>query len=223
MRKFLYVAMLVAAPAIAPLSAGESGAGEAIPAELREFFSGIETIRGGFRQVLFDARGEAVEASAGELAIAKPGRFRWHYTDPYEQLIVADGEHIWLYDVDLEQVTVREQTDSLSQSPAMLLGGDRTALDGFRYLGSYSRDGDDWLRLEPVAPESDFRYVSLAFAGGELEKMELADALGQVTRIEFSTLEYNEPLDAALFSFEPPPGVDVIGAGGLPEAPAGGE
>ncbi|WP_405244180.1 outer membrane lipoprotein chaperone LolA [Lentisalinibacter salinarum] len=182
-----------------------------VPAELRRFFAGIDTIRGEFRQVLFDTRGEAVERSAGEFAILKPGRFRWEYTEPYEQLIVADGENIWLYDADFEQVTVREQTDSLSQSPAMLLGGDAAALEAFRYLGSYSRDGRDWLRLEPVAPESDFRAVSLSFAGGELEMMELTDALGQVTRIEFTELATNDSLDAALFTFEPPPGVDVIG------------
>jgi len=181
------------------------------PAQLRRFFADIDTIRGEFRQVLFDTRGEAVERSAGEFAILKPGRFRWEYTEPYEQLIVADGENIWLYDADFEQVTVREQTGSLSQSPAMLLGGDAGALEAFRYLGSYSRDGRDWLRLEPLAPESDFRAVSLSFAGGRLEMMELTDALGQVTRIEFTELVTNESLDAALFTFEPPPGVDVIG------------
>ncbi|WP_405238900.1 outer membrane lipoprotein chaperone LolA [Lentisalinibacter orientalis] len=184
-----------------------------VPAQLRQFFADIDTIRGEFRQVLFDTRGEAVERSAGEFAILKPGRFRWEYTEPYEQLIVANGDKIWLYDADFEQVTVREQTDSLSQSPAMLLGGDAAALEAFRYLGSYSRDGRDWLRLEPVAPESDFRAVSLSFAGGELEMMELTDALGQVTRIEFTELVTNDSLDAALFTFEPPPGVDVIGVG----------
>lgn len=182
-----------------------------VPAELRRFFADIDTIRGEFRQVLFDTRGEAVERSAGEFAILKPGRFRWEYTEPYEQLIVADGENIWLYDADFEQVTVREQTDSLSQSPAMLLGGDAGALEAFRYLGAYGRDGRDWLRLEPAAPESDFRAVSLSFAGGKLEMMELIDALGQVTRIEFTELVTNDSLDAALFTFEPPPGVDVIG------------
>ncbi|WP_405220240.1 outer membrane lipoprotein chaperone LolA [Lentisalinibacter sediminis] len=182
-----------------------------VPAQLRRFFADIDTIRGEFRQVLFDTRGEAVERSAGEFAILKPGRFRWEYTEPYEQLIVADGENIWLYDADFEQVTVREQTDSLSQSPAMLLGGDAGALEAFRYLGSYSHDDRDWLRLEPVAPESDFRAVSLSFAGGELEMMELTDALGQVTRIEFTELVMNESLEAALFTFEPPAGVDIIG------------
>ncbi len=191
----------------------DPGADRRVPGELRDFFADIDTIRGGFRQVLFDSRGEAVERSAGEFAILKPGRFRWEYTEPYEQLIVADGENIWLYDADFEQVTVREQTNSLSQSPAMLLGGDAGALEAFRYLGSYTRDGRDWLRLEPVAPESDFRAVSLSFTGGELEMMELTDALGQVTRIEFTELVTNDSLDAALFTFEPPPGVDVIGVG----------
>lgn len=198
----------------------------AVPAELQEFFAGIDTIRGEFRQVLFDTRGQAVERSAGEFAILKPGRFRWHYTEPYEQLIVADGDNIWLYDQDFEQVTVREQTDSLSQSPAMLLGGAADALDAFRYLGSYSQDGRDWLRLEPATPESDFRAVDLSFAGGELELMELTDALGQVTRIEFTELVMNEPLDDALFTFTPPPGVDVIGVGepsAAARAPAGNE
>jgi outer membrane lipoprotein carrier protein len=208
----------------APADATETRAEAAVPAELREFFAGIDTIRGEFRQVLFDTRGRAVERSAGEFAILKPGRFRWHYTEPYEQLIVADGENIWLYDVDFEQVTVREQTDSLSQSPAMLLGGDADALDAFRYLGAYSQGGRDWLRLEPVAPESDFRAVDLSFAGGELELMELTDALGQVTRIEFTELVLNESLEDALFTFTPPPGVDVIGVGesSAAELPAAG-
>jgi len=211
------------APAQTEAGVAEEPAGPAeaaVPSELREFFAGIDTIRGEFRQVLFDARGRAVERSFGEFAILKPGRFRWHYTEPYEQLIVADGENIWLYDVDFEQVTVREQTDSLSQSPAMLLGGDADALDAFRYLGSYSRGGRDWLRLEPVAPESDFRAVDLSFTGGELELMELTDALGQVTRIEFTELVLNESLEDALFTFTPPPGVDVIGVGESSEAAA---
>ncbi|HZX23240.1 MAG TPA: outer membrane lipoprotein chaperone LolA [Woeseiaceae bacterium] len=233
-------ALLATLPAVAPLQAQSGNADPAappadqadrsaaeredlrdetrVPTELREFFAGIDTIRGEFRQVLFDTRGEAVERSAGKFAILKPGRFRWEYTEPYEQLIVADGENIWLYDADFEQVTVREQTDSLSQSPAMLLGGDADALEAFRYLGSYSRGGRDWLRLEPLAPESDFRAVSLSFAGGELEMMELTDALGQVTRIEFTELVTNESLDSALFTFEPPPGVDVIGVGEISAA-----
>ncbi len=221
----LMAAALLAAPGARSLAQTEAGVAEAgVPSELREFFAGIDTIRGEFRQVLFDARGRAVERSNGEFAILKPGRFRWHYTEPYEQLIVADGENIWLYDVDFEQVTVREQTDSLSQSPAMLLGGDADALDAFRYLGSYSRGGRDWLRLEPVAPESDFRAVDLSFAGGELELMELTDALGQVTRIEFTELVLNESLEDALFTFTPPPGVDVIGVGesSAAELPAAG-
>jgi len=204
------------APARAQADAAEppaASADEGVPAELRDFFADIDTIRGEFLQVMFDARGRAVERSQGEFAILKPGRFRWHYTDPYEQLIVADGENIWLYDVDFEQVTVREQTDSLSHSPAMLLGGDANALDAFRYLGSYSRGGRDWLRLEPASAESDFRAVDLSFAGGELELMELTDALGQITRIEFTELVLNESLDDALFTFTPPAGVDVIGVG----------
>ncbi len=222
MRRFLRVAtgaLLAVLPALAP------AADDAIPGELRAFFAGIDSIRGEFRQVVFDPRGGEVETAQGELAIAKPGRFRWHYTAPYEQLIVADGRRLWLYDVDLEQVTVREQTGSLSQSPAMLLGGDATALDAFRYLGTYSSDGRDWLRLEPIAADSDFRYVSLAFSGGDLESMELADALGQVTRIEFSDLVLNEQLDESLFRFEPPAGVDVIGVPGMPgePPPAAGE
>ncbi|MEJ2602204.1 MAG: outer membrane lipoprotein chaperone LolA [Gammaproteobacteria bacterium] len=215
MRCFLLNAML----AVLWVSAPAAAADDSIPAELREFFAGIESIRGEFRQLVFDPRGGEVESAEGELAIARPGRFRWHYTAPYEQLIVADGERLWLYDVDLEQVTVREQTGSLSQSPAMLLGGDTTALDAFRYLGSYSADGYDWMRLEPVAPESDFRYVSLAFSGGDLESMELADALGQVTRIEFSDLVLNAAPDESLFRFEPPAGVDVIGATEVPGEP----
>lgn len=195
----------------APMTVVAATGDNAMPAELVDFFGGVRSIRGEFRQILFDPAGNVVETSEGDLAISKPGRFRWRYRDPYEQLIVADGEKLWLYDVDLEQVTVREQTETIRSSPAMLLGGEATALDEFHYVGTYSAEGYDWLRLEPVQPESDFRSVSLAFSEGELLMMELSDALNQTTRIEFSGLELNEDLDDSLFTFDLPPDVDVVG------------
>ncbi len=211
-------------PALASGTDAVDAGDAAMPAELVAFFDGIDSIEGAFRQIQFDAAGNVVETSEGELAISRPDRFRWRYDSPYEQIIVADGKRLWLYDVDLEQVTVREQGESIRNSPAMLLGGDAAALDAFRFVGTYTDGGQDWLRLEPVQPESDFRGVSLAFADGALLMMELEDPLSQTTRVEFSGLRFNEDLDPALFEFEIPAGVDVVGGEALSRAePAAAE
>ncbi len=152
--------------------------------------------------------------AAGTLAIEKPGRFRWDYQSPSPQLLVSDGRTIWLYDEELEQVTVRRAGDTLTATPASLLSGRDKASERFEAVAGVPRDGLEWVILTPRLEDTDFREVRLGFRGDALVRMELEDRLGQTTRIAFSDLQQNVALPPGLFTFEPPPGVDVVGSAG---------
>jgi outer membrane lipoprotein carrier protein len=171
----------------------------------------IRSLRSRFEQTLSGAHGEVLEQAGGMMYLEKPNRFRWAYETGVRQLIVADGERIWLYDQELEQVTVRALGQSLAATPAMLLSGSGRASDSFRIsdLGPY--EGLAWIRLLPKTADTDFREIRLGFSGKELARMTLKDKLGQTTELKFLGLERNPALDRALFQFTPPPGVDVIG------------
>ena len=179
------------------------------------YLAGLSSLRADFHQSVADARGRVIERAEGTMAIARPGRFRWDYRTP-EQLIVCDGETVWLYDIELEQVTVKAAGDALAGTPAMLLAGQGSVLEEFTITDA-GRDSDlAWSLLTPRRAEADFREVRLGFDGRELRRMTLFDRLGQTTELEFTRIEHNPTLDQSLFSFEPPPGVDVVG-----RAPAG--
>ena len=182
---------------------------------IADYLSGVKTLSASFVQVVRDRESRITERATGSLAIARPDRFRWDYRDPYEQVIVADGRKLWLYDSDLQQVTVRGLEEGLGSTPAMLLSGAGRLSDSFASLG-VERDGDwAWCRLKPLTTTSDFESVSLALERkGELAAMELVDKLGQTTRIDFKDVKRNVTLDEQLFRFEPPPGADVIGGQG---------
>ena len=139
-----------------------------------------------------------------------PAVSRWDYSDP-KQLIVSDGERLWLYDPELQQATVRKVKDTLSQTPAMLLAGQSKVTDGFT-VSAAGRDGEiEWVRLVPKQNDTDFKELKLGFVGGNLRRMEFADKLGQLTRVELTKIERNARLPDSLFQFVAPPGVDVIG------------
>ena len=179
---------------------------------VERYLAGVRTISASFVQVVRDRENRITERATGTLSLARPDRFRWDYLKPYQQVIVADGKQLWLYDPDLQQVTVRGLEEGLGSTPAMLLSGAGRLEDSFTSIGT-ERDGDwTWWRLKPRATNSDFESVSLALGGkGELAAMELTDKLGQTTRIDFEGLRRNSPVDESLFRFEPPPGADVIG------------
>lgn len=193
----------------APLSAADLAA----LARVERAVAQLASVRAEFVQELVDPRTQAVQRAEGTLSLQRPGRFRWDYSQP-RQLIVADGTKLWLYDPDLEQVTVRRVRDTLSQTPAMLLSGQSRIRDEFEVRDGGSADGLDWVRLLPKSPDADFRELRLAFTGDTLRRMEFEDKLNQLTRITLSRIERNARLDAALFRFVPPPGVDVIGPAG---------
>ncbi len=195
----------------APTAAHAAGPGETL---LQAYLQRIETLRADFEQTLFDADREVLQQSRGTFALRRPGRFRWDYAAPAVQVIVADGERIWMYDAELEQVTVRPLDATLASTPAMLLSGRSALGDDYRIRELGEAGGLIWVGLLPSARETEFESVRLGFDGLDLAVMELADQFGQTTRIEFSDLVRNPAIDDSVFRFEPPPGNDVIGADG---------
>ncbi len=176
-----------------------------------DFINNVQTMSGRFEQQLVDANDIVIDVSSGTIEIQKPGRFRWTYLEPYEQILVADGLNIWSYDVDLEQVTVKAQAKVLASTPALLLGGSQNVLDDFEYIGSYVERDIVWVRLRPKTTDNGFTKVELGFKDGKLSRMIFGDNLGQTTLIALFDLSLNESIDAQRFSFTPPDGVDVVG------------
>jgi outer membrane lipoprotein carrier protein len=186
------------------------------------FLDGLKTLRAEFTQTLSDRTGRVTDESSGTLAIQRPNRFRWDYRDPYEQVIVSDGTRIWVYDSDLEQVTVRKLDSALAGTPAMLLSGQGALTDNFAVTDVTERGGVLWVHMQPKRNDTDFKLVRLGFASGkaqELRAMELHDKLGQTTVLVFSKLERNPTLDTSQFVFKVPPGADVIGDAGEAASP----
>ncbi len=181
-------------------------------ARVDAYLGSLKTLSAEFVQVVQDKHGQVTERATGTLSISRPNRFRWDYREPYAQTIVADGKKLWLYDPDLEQVTVRLLEQGLGATPAMLLSGSGKVGDAFT-AGPVEQQKDwTWCRLVPKQNGSDFERVSLAFdARNELAAMELVDKLGQTTTIEFAQVKRGAALDDSLFRFVPPPGADVIG------------
>lgn len=192
-----------------PLS-GRADDGEGLEL-VRDFVDNVQTMSARFQQTLVDADDEVIETSSGTMEISRPGRFRWTYDEPYEQILVADGLNVWNYDVDLEQVTVKPQQELLGHTPALLLGGTGNVLDDFEYGGSY-RDRDTvWVRLTPRDTDSGFTRVELGFDDRQLRRMIFSDNLKQSTLIAMFEPAINEPIDEDRFAFTPPPDVDVVG------------
>ncbi len=176
-----------------------------------DFVNNVQTMSGRFEQQLVDADDIVIDQSSGTVEIQKPGRFRWTYLEPYEQILVADGLNVWSYDVDLEQVTVKAQAEVLANTPALLLGGSQNVLDDFEYIGSFQERGTVWVRLRPETTDNGFTKIELGFDEGKLSRMIFSDNLGQTTLIAFFDLALNESIEAHRFIFSPPDDVDVVG------------
>jgi len=178
---------------------------------LQRFLNDVSTLSARFEQSLVDDNDVVVDESAGTVEIARPGRFRWANTEPYEQLLVADGVNVWNYDADLMQVTVRPQQEILQNTPALLLGGSSDALADFEYVGSFSDRDTVWVRLRPKNTDSGFERVELGFTEGQLSRMIFSDNLQQETLIALFDVVLNGEIPADRFEFSPPPGVDLVG------------
>lgn len=179
---------------------------------LQQYYQSVRSLSGEFVQTTRNELDEVVERSTGRMWIQRPDRFRWAYTEPFEQLIVADGEQLWVYDADLEQVTVRPLDEVLGLGPALLLSGDYAALEESFVIEA---EAEGWIRLVPRSEDWDFQAIRLRMEEGVPRLIEVDSGLGQVTRLELGSLTRNPRIDAAQFRFEPPPGVDVIAPGGL--------
>ncbi|MGB5580782.1 MAG: outer membrane lipoprotein chaperone LolA [Woeseia sp.] len=178
---------------------------------VRSFIDDIRTMSARFEQSLVDADDNIVEESSGTLEILRPGRFRWSYSEPYEQLLVADGLNVWSYDRDLEQVTVKPQAEVLGSTPALLLGGAGDVLAEFERAESFEDRGTTWVRLVPVQEDSGFASVDLGFTDALLSRMIFIDSLGQSTLIALFDVVTNKPIDEARFAFVPPADADLVG------------
>jgi outer membrane lipoprotein carrier protein len=184
---------------------------------LEKFFNGLNTLQGSFTQTVRDSRGQVSDTSKGNLQIRKPGKFRWDYAAPNAQTIVSDGTRIWLYDPELEQVTIRRADASLNGTPAMLLTGQVNVRDTFEIETVERREGLAIINLVPKRSDTDFKRVQLALRGESLTAMSLTDKLGQSTLLQFSQFKRNVSLNDALFKFSVPKGVDVVdNTGGRP-------
>lgn len=175
---------------------------------------------GRFEQQLVDEHDTVVETSAGSVDIHRPGRFRWTYVEPYEQVLVADGLNIWSYDVDLAQVTVKPQSQVLASTPAALLGGAAGVLDDFEFIDSLSDRGTEWVMLRPRDPDSGFNQVDLGFTDGTLTRMIFRDNLEQSTLIALHDVVVNANIDESRFIFSPPADADLVGVPVLAESVA---
>jgi outer membrane lipoprotein carrier protein len=180
---------------------------------LRNFLERVQTMRASFRQEVVRGAEQATEEARGHVTLKRPGRFRWDYEQPYQRVVLADGQKLWLYEADLEQVTVRPLAAGLGETPAALLTGGRDILERFDYVSSWSGDRLTWVRLKPRAADSDFDSVAIAFAGDTPVQLELNDRLGQQTRLYLSDVRTNVSVADDTFHFEVPAGVDVIREG----------
>ena len=163
-----------------------------------------------FQQKVFDKSGKLVQESRGNFSFLRPGRFRWTYVKP-PQLIVGDGERVWIHDADLNQVTVRRATRVLGSTPAALLAGASDLAKSFDLVEAGTKDGLEWLEAKPREKESGFERIRLGLSVSGVEAMELVDHFGQTTVLRFSNMERNPQFDPATFRFTPPKGVDVLG------------
>lgn len=179
--------------------------------QLRAYIQGTQSLRAEFQQTVSGSRKSTKQEASGNVLIQRPGKFRWIYSKPYEQLVVGDGVKLWLYDKDLAQVTVKRLDQALGSSPAALLAGSNDLEKSFKLRDIGQKDQLEWLEATPKGSDSTFEWVKMGFANNELKLVELRDNFGQTTVIRLSKLERNPKLESNLFKFTPPAGVDVVG------------
>ena len=182
-----------------------------ISARLERSLSSLKSVRAEFVQELRRTEAGAPEIAKGTFTVKKPGRFRWDYTLP-QQLIVCDGERLWMYDPELEQATVRKVRDVLAQTPAMILSGESRVADHYTVHGAGIIGGLEMAVLVPRQADGDFREIRIGLAGEEIRRLEFVDRLNQRTTVDLAKIERNPVLKDSMFTFTPPAGVDVIGA-----------
>lgn len=177
---------------------------------LDRFFQQVSTYYAKFNQVVLDEALNPVQESSGELWIQRPGQFRWHYHQPYEQLIVGTGKEIWVYDVELKQATHRPMQGALGQTPALLLAG-KGKIDKSFIVKPLGLQGQlDWVQMIPRNKDGGFEDIRIGFEKGRLRMLEMKDSFGQTTRVTLKSDIENRNIQSEKFKFVPPKGVDVV-------------
>ncbi len=201
-QRILSAAIIALAPGLAAAGAVD---------QLHDFLRNTKTLKAEFAQAVIARSGRKPQQSSGTVAISRPGKLRWEIQKPYPQLVVSDGEKVWIHDPELQQVTVRKAGQAIGGSPAALLSGSNELEKNFTLKEAGESDGMAWVEATPKANDSGFERVRLGFAGSELKAMELLDSFGQTTLVRFSRVEKNPALPASTFRFTPPAGADVVG------------
>lgn len=178
-------------------------------AKLQQQLSEIKTLQANFTQQVI-SKNNKTQSSYGQVSLVRPGQFRWIYSTPYPQEIVSDGKQVWLYDVDLAQVTIKSVGKALDASPAAILAGNNKLDASFTTAEIPNKDGLNWVELTPKQKESSFARIRIGFNETTLSRMELDDQFGQTTQIQFTQLIRNKAIDSKVFTFTPPAGTDII-------------
>jgi outer membrane lipoprotein carrier protein len=178
---------------------------------LKAFVIGAKTAEADFTQTVSDKSGRITQQASGKMMFARPGKFRWDYAAPYEQVIVSDGVKLWLYDADLDQVSVKSLGDVVAGTPAALLAGDNAIEKYFSLKNAGESGGLEWLDATPKSRDTTFERIRMGFRGDVLVQMELYDYFGQRTTLKLSRFSRNPLIPASRFKFIPPQGADIIG------------
>ena len=205
--KHFIVACALALPLVFNTGLAHAGGVE----RLKAFIAGAKTAEADFTQTVADKSGRVTQEASGRMAFARPGKFRWDYSKPYEQVIVGDGVKLWLYDADLEQVTVKSLGDVIAGTPAALLAGDNSIEKYFSLKNAGEAGGLEWLEATPKTRDTTFERIRMGFKGDVLVQMELFDFFGQRTTLKLSRFVRNPSIPASRFTFTPPKGADIIG------------
>ncbi len=179
--------------------------------DLKQFYQSTQAMRANFKQTVFDQKGRKLQEVNGTMLLQRPNKFRWDYQKPYEQQIISDGRQVFLFDIDLQQVTVRTVDKVLGTSPAALLAGGPNVEESFRLTRLLDFEGMQRVQAKPKQKDSGFQVVIISFDHSKLAEMRLVDAFGQSTHIVFSNVEVNPGLNSNQFLFSVPKGVDVVG------------
>jgi outer membrane lipoprotein carrier protein len=208
--KFTMKHVILALTAGSAMMAGAAHAGALD--QLKAFASGTKAAKGEFTQQQQGKakNGKAAPVSSGSFVFARPGKFIWTYQKPYEQVLQADGDQLYIYDKDLNQVTVKKLGNALGSSPAAILFGSNNLEQNFTLSEAGERDGAEWLNAVPKAKDTSFEQISIGLKGGVPVAMELKDSFGQTSVLKFTSFQRNPQLGAQQFKFEIPQGADVV-------------
>lgn len=211
MKKAGLLASLSSALLLSAVSISSYAAPDAARARLNTFFTSVNSLQGSFNQQVYSKKGKKIQSSTGILYLSRPGKFRWVYKTPDPQIIVGDGKNVWVYDEDLEQVTIKPMRRAMASAPIAILTRKQSPDAQFVVQPLPAKAaGLDWFKLTPRRPSKDFKYIEVGMGKKSMRQMNMYDQLGQKTVIQLNA-RTNVPIKGDLFYFRIPAGVDVVG------------